>query len=302
MRPWRPHVGYKSRDRGPLEFESRLRREEGDIMPLARKHVVTITPTTSIWEAARTMLRQGVRRLPVTDAGTKRLVGMLTTRDLLDFLGGGERHFLISQRFKGNFYAAVNEGVRAIMSERMVYGTKDMSIAEVTRLLLQTGVGGAPIVDEHMHVVGMVSERDFLSYIPPHTGTGVSYYMTRDVITTSPETQVRETMRKMVARGVRRLPIVAAGKLTGIITSVDILRYFGRGEMFERMRSGRVDEALTVGIDSIMTREVLTVTPETDLGEAAGLMVSRGFGGLPVVEDGVLVGIITERDMLELLA
>ena len=271
-------------------------------MPLARKHVVTITPTTSIREAAKVMLEHRVRRLPITDAGTKRLVGMLTTRDLLDFLGGGERHSLILQRFKGNLYAAVNEAVRAIMSERVVYGTTGMSIADVTKLLIRTGVGGVPIVDEHMHVVGMVSERDFLPYIPPHTGMGVNYRMTREVVTASPETQVREAMRRMVARGVRRLPVVAAGKLVGIVTSVDILRYFGTGEMFSRMRAGRVDEALAVGVDSLMTREVLTVTPETDLGEATGLMVGKGCGGLPVVEDGVLVGIITERDMLELLA
>jgi CBS domain-containing protein len=59
---------------------------------------------------------------------------------------------------------------------------------------------------------------------------------------------------------------------------------------------------MLVSVDAIMTRDVLTVTPETDVGEAARFMVERGCGGLPVVDGEKLVGIITERDMLELLA
>jgi CBS domain-containing protein len=90
-------------------------------------------------------------------------------------------------------------------------------------------------------------------------------------------------------------------ELVGIITSVDILRYFGTSKMFEYMATGRVDEAMSLGVETIMTRNVLTVSPEMDVGEAAQLMVEKGCGGLPVVEGDELVGIITERDMLELL-
>jgi len=58
---------------------------------------------------------------------------------------------------------------------------------------------------------------------------------------------------------------------------------------------------MSVGVEEIMTRDVLTVAPGTDVGEAAGLMRERGCGGLPVIERDELEGIITERDMLELL-
>jgi CBS domain-containing protein len=295
-------MGYKSRDRRPLEFESRLHKEEGNIMPIARRNVITVPPTTRIKDAAELMVRQKVRRLPIVDPGTKRLIGILTTRDIVNFLGGGEKFKIIQNKFKGNFLAAVNDQVRTIMSEKVVYGTQDMSIANVANLLLKTGMGGAPIVDERGHVVGMVSERDFAAYVPLSTGTTVSYHMKRSVITAEPELQIQEAARRMISKGVRRLPVVRFLELVGIVTSVDILKYFGTSKMFEYMATGRVDEAMSMGVETIMTRDPLTVSPGTDIGEAAQLMVERGCGGLPVVDGDELVGIITERDMLELLA
>ncbi len=269
-------------------------------MPIARRKVITIPKTTSIKDAAKTMVEHKVRRLPVTDPGTLRLIGVLITRDIIDFLAG-EKSSIIRRKFKGNFLAAINSSVRTIMSEKVVRGTTDMSIADVARLMLKTGVGGVPIVDEHEHVAGMVSERDFVRLAPAHAGAPVSYHMTRWVVTAEPKLQIGGAARRMISRGVRRLPVVSDEKLIGIVTSVDILRYLGTSRMFGYMATGRIDEAMSIGIDTIMTRDVLTVTPETDIGEAAKLMVERGCGGLPVVENDKLVGIITERDMLELL-
>lgn len=270
-------------------------------MPIARRKVITTPPTTRIKDAAELMVRHKVRRLPIVDPGTKRLIGIVTTRDIIDFLGGGERFKIVKHKFKGNFLAAVNDQIRTIMSREVVHGTYDMSIADVAKLLLKTGMGGAPIVDDHGHVVGIVSERDFIAYMPSVARTSVSYHMTRNVVTAEPELPIKEAARRMVSKGVRRLPVVRYRELVGIITSVDILRYFGTSKMFEYMATGRVDEAMSLGVETIMTRNVLTVSPEMDVGEAAQLMVEKGCGGLPVVEGDELVGIITERDMLELL-
>lgn len=294
-----PH--YKSRDRGPLDFRSKLHREEGSIMPLARKTVITIPPTMRIKDAAELMVERKVRRLPVTDPGTQKLIGMLRTRDIVDFLGGGDRHKIVQVKFKGNFFAAVNEPVRSIMSGDIVYGTADMSIMDVAKILLAKGAGGVLILDETAKIVGIVSERDFISYVPSITGATVSYYMARHVVTAEPELPIQEAARRMVSRGFRRLPVVRGRELVGIVTSVDILRYFGTGKVFEYMRSQRMDEAMAVGVQEIMTKDVLKVAPETDVGEAAGLMREKGCGGLPVVSGDTLVGIITERDLLRLL-
>ena len=270
-------------------------------MPLAGKPVVTATLSMRIKDAVELMVRKAIRRLPIVSPGTRRLEGIVTTRDVLNFLGGGEKFSIIQKKFKGNFFAAINEPVRTIMSERVVHGNSGMSVSDVAKLLLHTGVGGVPIVDAQMQIVGIVSERDFIGYVPSKTGIPVSYHMTRHVITAEPELQIREAAKRMVRWGIRRLPVLRERELVGIITSVDILRYFGTSEMFRHMSSGRVEEAVERGVDTIMTREVITATPETDLGEVARLMMERGCGGLPVVEGDELAGMITEHDMLELL-
>jgi CBS domain-containing protein len=270
-------------------------------MPLARKTVTTVPPTTRIKDAAELMVERGVRRLPVTSPGTKKLMGIIRTRDIINFLGGGEKFRIVQEKLKGNFFAAANEPVRTIMSEQVIHGTTDMSIIDAARLLLRTGVGGMPILDERGRIAGIVSERDFVSYVPATTGTPVSYHMTRHVISAEPELQIREAAQRMISRGVRRLPVVRERELVGIVTSVDILRYFGTSKVFEHMVSQRLDEAMSVDVEEIMTRDVLTATPETDLGEAARLMRERGCGSLPVVEQNELEGIITEHDLLELL-
>lgn len=294
-----PH--YKSRDRGPLEFRSKLHKEEGNIMPLAQKPVVTIQPTTQIKKAAELMVNHKIRRLPVTGPGAQKLIGILRSSDLIDFLGGGDKHKIIEVKFKGNFFSAINEPVRSIMSEEVVYGTSGMSIKDVVKILLNKGVGGMPILDENSRIVGIVSERDFVSYVPAATGVPVSYYMTRHVVTAEPNLPIREAARRMVSRGFRRLPVTHGLELVGIVTSMDILRYFGTSKVFEYMSSQRMDEAMAVNVREIMTKDVLKVVPETDVGEAAGLMREKGCGGLPVVSGNEVIGIITEHDLLRLL-
>ncbi|MDI6643297.1 MAG: CBS domain-containing protein [Candidatus Hodarchaeaceae archaeon] len=294
-----PH--YKSRDRGPLDFKSRLHREMGNIMLLARKPVITIPPTTRIKDAAELMVERKVRRLPVTEPGAKKLMGILRTRDIIDFLGGGEKHQIVRVKFKDNFFAAVNEPVRTIMSQDVTHGTVYMSIIDAAKILLEKGVGGIPILGENEQIEGIVSERDFVSYVPATTGVPVSYHMTRHVVTAEPELSIRDAARRMISWGFRRLPVVRGRELVGIVTSMDILRYFGTGKVFEYMRSQRMDEAMAVSIQEIMARDVLKVAPETDVGEAAALMRERGCGGLPVVSGERLEGMITEHDLLRLL-
>jgi CBS domain-containing protein len=247
------------------------------------------------------MLDNRVRRLPVLRSGTRKPEGMLRSRDLVDFLGGGPKHDMVLYKFGGNFFAAINEPVRSVMTRDFPAGDVYMSIVEAARFLLSTGVGGIPILDRNGDLRGIISERDFMSYVPSSTGTSVSYYMVRRVVTAGPKLSIREAARRMISWGVRRLPIVEKGELAGIVTTVDLLKYFGSSKIFEHMRHQRMDEALSVPLEEIMIKQVVKVAPDADAGEAASLMREKGCGGLPVVEDGSLVGIITEHDLLRLL-
>jgi CBS domain-containing protein len=294
-----PYYGYG--DRGPLEFRSRLHREEGDVMRIASREVVTAPPTTPIIKIVSLMVRNRIRRVPIVTAGSRRLEGIVRSRDVINFLGGGQKHDIVGKKFGGNFFAAINEPVGEIMERDVPRASVYSSILDAAKLLLASGQGGLILVNENGEIAGVVTDRDFTRFIPESTGHHVEYYMTRRVLSVAPASPISEVMRKIVEWNVRRLPVVESGRLVGIVTSMDVLRYFGTGKVFEHLRSQKMDDVISVPVEEIMTRDVVRISPGADIGEAAALMRERGCGGLPVVSDDRLVGIITERDLLRLM-
>lgn len=270
-------------------------------MDLAREDVVTISPSLPIKEASETMVKNEIRRIPVTSPGTGKLKGMLVSRDIIDFLGGGEKHKIIEKKHGGNFLSAINDPTRNIMNSDPPFTEKTYSIPEVAKLLLKTGVGGVPVVNKEKRVIGIITERDFTNYIPSPAQIKVEGQMTRKLVTADPDLFLLDAIKRMISEGFRRLPVVKDGELEGLITSVDVLRYFGTNEMFNHMASGDAIDAMSIEIKNIMTKNPITTTPQEDLGEVAEKMSKQGYGGLPVLENGELVGIITERDILKIL-
>jgi CBS domain-containing protein len=93
----------KSMDRGPIEFKTRASEHDGDVMSIAKREVVTATQSSTIKEAAETMVKNKFRRLPITDPGTGKLRGIVTAMDILDFLGGGDKYKILEEKYEGNF-------------------------------------------------------------------------------------------------------------------------------------------------------------------------------------------------------
>jgi len=149
-------------DRGPIEFKSSVSHNHGDIMAIASKNIITLPPTTNIMGTAKTMLKYGHRRVPIADQGTNRWQGTITSLDIVDFLGGGLRHNIVKNRYKGNLAAAINEDVREIMKEEVVSLGVNDTITNTLKTMNERNIGGIPIVDNYNTVVGIVTERDFV--------------------------------------------------------------------------------------------------------------------------------------------
>ncbi|MBD3260486.1 MAG: CBS domain-containing protein, partial [Candidatus Altiarchaeales archaeon] len=106
-----------SLDRGARKSESKPPSHVGSIMDVASEKVIYTYHTTSIKEAADLMQENDVRRLPLVNAGTKKLEGIVAAVDILDFLGGGSKYNIILEDFQDNFLSAVNCPVDKIMEE-----------------------------------------------------------------------------------------------------------------------------------------------------------------------------------------
>src|SRR5512137_451397 len=141
-------VAPGSGERGPLQFDSRSAKRASDVVGVASPDVVTVPPTTTIMSAIKTMTFYGFSRLPIADPGTKRLIGFVTSVDIVDFLGGGLRHNLLREKYGGNIFTAINADITEIMSTSLTYTNDKTSLNDVLKQMYEKNVGGLPIVDE----------------------------------------------------------------------------------------------------------------------------------------------------------
>lgn len=294
--------GYM-RNMAPIDFKSRISEKTGDIMGIASNNVITIPPTMPIIEAVKTMLNHGFRRIPVTDAGTNHLKGIITSNDIVDFLGGGKKNLLVKNKFKGNLLAAVNGSISEIMETNVISLNVKDSLKDALNTMLKEKIGGIPITDEDGAVKAIVSERDFVFLISGIvTGNTVEGFMSKKIVTAPSDMSVGAAAKSMINNGFRRLPVLRDNVLIGIITASDIMRFLGDGDMFDRLVTGNAREVFQVPVSTLLTREIIFTKSDVDLGEAANVMMDKDVGSLPVLEDGELKGIITERDLVRAMA
>ena len=129
----------------------------------------------------------------------------------------------------------------------------------------------------------------------------VREWMTTPVISVSPSTSISSAHQIMKKNSIRRLPVVDDEKLVGIVTIGDV-------------REASPSDATTLSIwelnylwaqltvEKVMTRKVITVSPETEMVKAAELMLDNKVSGLPVIDEhSKLIGILTESDIFRMV-
>jgi len=291
------------REKGQLSLKAHpSKKREGEILRIAKSPVVTMAPTTPIYDAIQIMAKEGFRRIPIANPGTKVLEGITTATDIIDYLGGGKKFGIIQQKFGGNFFKAINEPIRLIMTKNVVSAKTSAKISEAIELMKEKNLGGLPVVDNENHVRAIITERDIANLFADRiSNIKVSQLMSEKVVTALPTTTIFEAEKTMTTQGFRRLPIISDSKVIGIITTMDIIRFFGSGEVFTYLRSGTIIQVLNTLALKIATKDVLTIGPSADVGQAAKIMRDKKIGAVPVVENEKLVGIITERDFFKII-
>jgi CBS domain-containing protein len=267
---------------------------EDSVLSIATKsgELITVSGSTKASEVLSIMLNKGIRSVPVAEKATGRLLGIINTTDMLDFLGAGPRNRVYQKSRSRELDAPVSS-----IMEKDVH-TLDMraSIGLALRTMRKWGVGALPITDKG-RLAGIITERDILDRIKGRIGIRVEDVMRRKPFFVREEYPIYDVAKILVHGPYRRLPVVKDGILTGIVTPHDILKYLNRGKKLRWLKRERVQ------IRKAMNENAIFCKNYQKLHDAVSIMHRRRVGGLPVVRGNEMdiVGIITEKDVIDLL-
>ena len=207
----------------------------------AATEVVTVAPHETVPRAAQLMSEHGVGHLVVADPGSDKPLGVISTLDVAAAVADVIRH----RRRPGATH------VEQLMTTRVVTASPDMPLKRVAALLVEHRISGVPVVQAG-RVVGVVSEGDILAKERGPTaapmrgmldwilGNGdedarakleartAGEAMSTPAVTIQPWRSASAAAGLMLERSVKRLPVVEAGKLVGIVSRGDLVRAFAR--------------------------------------------------------------------------
>ncbi len=127
----------------------------------------------------------------------------------------------------------------------------------------------------------------------------IRYFMTIAPITMAPDDTCGDALQTMHRHRIRRAPVLQENQLVGIVSESDLLRILPG--TVAQIASDAGMAGMDTPIGRVMKKNVLTLQPNDHLDSAARLMLQHKIGGIPIVENGKLQGIITESDIFKAL-
>ena len=125
--------------------------------------------------------------------------------------------------------------------------------------------------------------------------------MSDDIKAVSSQVCLVDARRIMIDSHVGRLPVIDGDELVGMMTSKDVMKAFinFRKNVPEKYQKTQIKEIL---VEEVMSDNPLSISKDASISEVANTMMDTGYNGLPVVEDNNVIGIITQTDILRLIA
>lgn len=253
----------------------------GDVM---KTDLLTVDKDSSIEDALRIMEKHRVSRLLTTEGG--RIVGIITEGDVAERLASGrERKIKIDHI---HVSAAMEDYLRVVYLEE--------DLREVARQMIENGISSI-VVEDKGRIVGIITKTD-LARTLSESKKRVGDFYTKNPLICSVGDRLVHARKTMLENKVHRLIVTEGGMISGIITDRDIAR--GLRTFRQALDKFHHPDLERLTVEYVMTRNPVTVRPDTTVGDAVKIMLDKGISGLPVVCPDH--GIITKTDFVRAIA
>ncbi|KUO84502.1 MAG: hypothetical protein AT716_03735 [Vulcanisaeta sp. MG_3] len=239
--------------------------------------VLTLEDNAKVIDAIRLMVNHDFRHVPITRSNS--IIGMVTA---LSTIKGIDKE---GQQVLSGSVGGIMVGTGYVKALSNDY------VGEVVRRMIDSNADAALVFDGDK-VVGIITERDIVRKLPSQLFKQRRVFDIMNKPNLGPESTISDAIKSMATHEIRHLVITRGNRVMGILSIRDILRY-----ILKQLEAGRnIDQSYP--ITSLMSHNPVTIDPSASVTDAIDLMRRNNVSSLPVVEKGVLMGIITEKDLI----
>ena len=261
-----------------------------NISSIMTPEVFTINPESTLHEAAKIMGGKHIGSLIVMKYETP--VGIITEGDLLKIVGDGiplQRGWIVSGP------SICTEKVEKFMSSPVIRICVDYRLKDAARIMLEKRIRRLGVCDSG-DLVGIVTTSDMIGCLPQvpenmKTWFEVDHFMSKQVVTADEETLLEKVAIIMAEKHVGSVIVTSQGDPVGIFTERDLLT-----------KILCKDKTLIEEVGSVCSSPLITAPIEISVHDAAEIMIEKHIKRLPINKDGVLVGVLSARDLVEAYA
>jgi CBS domain-containing protein len=260
---------------------------------------ITLGPDKTVLDARNTLLKYGISRVVI--ARNRKPLSIVTEKDIARFLYGR-----VPPR-------QLNEiRLDEVMSSGLVTVGEETDLKACAKIMLDKGISSLVVVDGKKNLKGIFTKTDLTNayveyYAMEHR---VQEFMTKKVATVASDEPIHSAIMLMSGNEISRIVVAKNNHPVGIVTGRDLLplgAFFDRPYRRDAKRKGQpfIPSGVKASmlVSDVMTPNPVTTTPDSDLADAAYIMLRNRISGLPVVDSKqALVGIVTKTDVVKALA
>jgi CBS domain-containing protein len=283
------------------------------------RDTIKLGPDGTVYDARNVMVKYNIGRVVVVDKHNK-VLGIITEKDIARFL-----YQEVSNRH-------LNEiRLDEVMSKNLITVTEDQDVSSCAKIMIENNISSIIVVnneknDDDGYPTRIFTKTDLVeAYARQYIGkNSVAQYMAKRVFSVAPDETIHTALTLMISNKVSRIVVTTNNKPVGIITGRDLLPIgasFGTGgggganrtywTIQEKSVGKRKKEQMFIpsGIKEmflagdVMTYDPIVITKDSDLAEAALIMMRNRISGIPVIDsDNNLTGIVTKTDLIRAIA